>query len=115
MTKEDWIKVIKNTFNDGTKKSLIDNGKLTLSDEKYKTTISLPKCSKVYTIENDLDEIQICTKETLNNHSADSFSGTHIIVSKNLEICMLASTLSVNYIPWTEISVITTEYHPESI
>lgn len=121
MRKEDWIKAIENTFDDVTEKTKVDDRHIDLTIDRTSidpdgiaTTILIPKNSRIYTIVNDFENIMICTKKIINDHSADSFTGTHIIISKEIETCILADTLSVNRIPWNEISVITIEYHPET-
>jgi len=99
MRKEDWVNVIESTFNEvsfngGNNKYVVEGDFLKLRDEGVSTTIKLPCESKVYSIDKDLEEIQILTK---NYNDIDGFTGSCIIVSKHLETCMLLDVLSLNY------------------
>jgi hypothetical protein len=126
MRKEDWIKVIESTFvkleslpakQDDLKNKnievignkLILRGNIEHIDDKHQASYPLPLNSTVYTMP-DVDEIEICTKNIMDNQSADKFQGDCIILNKELEVCILAGILSINMIPWPEVTTITTEY-----
>ena len=117
MIKNDWIKVIEKCFKEihsekkwkpGSLRSQIE--KLKIKDDDLSTSLSfpvLPPNSRIFVVEAD-KTITIITKEIVDQGSPHLFWGEYIIVQSEIETCIIGDSIGISFIPWTEITVITT-------